>query len=192
MKILRLSNSVISCAIADKYVDSNSGKVHFNINHGSRGTNTWRWYACLHDLYFKSEESHITLDGDAYELDPVMRNGSPLVDSKDNQCYNVVMDNDPCHKNDILLLWTIPGRGYDNVEYSVTGNIELIGEGSSGKSRLEGAASYPSPILLISGDCKLHWSGVNSNGDKVSQNISYDYWNTNWGIEPVESGGCDD
>jgi len=192
MKILRLSNSVISAAIADKYIDSKTNHEHFNINHGARGPDTWRWFACLHDMYFKSKEPQIVLDNDNYELDPVSRNGEPLTDTKGNQCYNIVIDNDPAHKNDILLLWTIPGRGYDNVEYDVSGSVEVIGAGSLGKSRIEGTTSYPAPVLLISGDCTLKWEGINSDGMKVTQVVNYEYWNTTWNIEPIESEDHDD
>jgi len=185
MKILRLVNSIITTATANKYIDPKSGKQYFNLTHGVKGPATWKWYAGVSPKYFPEEVDSIIFDNDNYGLIPVYRNNKLLADTKGNLCYNIITDNDPSNESDILLLWTIPTRTYKDIKYNISGSVDLLGEGSHGRSRGPNSVSTPAPVLEIYGDCQLRWSGLSSEDGEIEQIISYDYASSKWAIGAI-------
>jgi len=182
MKIKRLSDGIVTNAIADRFIDPTNEHVYYNLTHGNKGHGTWKWFSGLKVSDFNVNDISITLDGDNYNLVPVYKKGKLLKDNKNNICYNVVIDNDPYHKNDILLLWNIPSRGYKDIEYDIDGVVEVIGVGVSGKSRGESTVTSPAPVLEIAGDCVLMWRGKDVRGNAISQTIEYSYHESKWVI----------
>jgi len=189
MRIERLSDGMITSAIADRYVDPVSKKVYFNLAHGAKGPSTWKWYAGLSAKHFSSEDNCVILDGDNYNILPIYSKGDILRDKVGNICYNVVIDNDLAHHKDIILLWGIPTRGYRNLSYTIHGGVELIGEGKAGKSRGPNSVVGPAPVLEIIGDCELVWYGTDTSGAAVKQVAKYQYYDSKWSIGGVEKSG---
>jgi hypothetical protein len=192
MKILRLSNSIVRPAIADRYIDPASGVIHFNLRHGSKGKGSWLWYAGLSSTHFNSKEDSISLDDDNYGLVEVYSKGILLKDKRDNICYNVIIDNDPSHANDILLLWTITGTGYSDVSYEYSGCADLVGMGISSRLLRPEDGKVDAPILNIYGDCSMRWNATNSSGTKISQDINYVFCDNEWNIGPIKTEDSDD
>jgi len=186
MKILRLTDSLVSPACTNKHVDTTTNKCYSNLTHGTKGPATWMWFAGISPKHFPNNSGdELLLDGDNYSLVPVYKKSMLLRDKKDNICYNVTIDNDPTHKNDIILLWSIPGRTYADITFEVSGSVELLGEGVYGKSRGPNSITIPAPVLEIFGDCKLVWIGKDSNGHTVSQVVDYAYTESKWDIGSI-------
>ena len=188
MKIRRLYNTVMldSQVKADIYIDPRTGTTHYNLKHGSRGNNTWQWYAGISPVHIDISGDDVTLTGDNYKLEPVYKRGRKLKDSAGNQCYNLVTDNDPSHTSDVLLLWMMPCWGKNNVSYSMTGCVEEIGKGFGGKYRGDADRRAHAPVLEIYGDCELRWEGTDSNGHKYQQIITYSAMNETFNIGTME------
>jgi len=186
MRIMRLANSSLSPAIAERYVGESGSKAHYNLKHGTRGSDGWRWSAGLHDASFECEEEFKTLDGCNYDIVPVKVDGRIRKDSVGNIYYNIFVDNDPSHAEDIILLWTIPGRTYTDIEFSVSGDVDVLGEGKAAKSRTKSAGYTVAPVLLIYGDCEFSWAGKCAKGNAVGQTIKYRYGDKDWKISPIE------
>jgi len=189
MRIIRLANSSLSPAIAERYVCEDSNKKHYNLKHGTRGADGWRWSAGLHDASFRSDDEFMTLDGCNYDIVPVKVDGSIRKDKLGNIYYNIYVDNDPSHAEDIILLWTIPGRTYTDVTFEVTGDADILGKGKAAKSRTKSAGYTVAPVLLIYGDCEFSWKGKCSKGGTVSQVIKYRYGDKDWKISAIEELG---
>lgn len=186
MKIKRLTDAGASPAIADVYIDPDTKKKHFNLVHGIKGADLWKWYAGIDPNYIDTNTDKLVLDQDNYCLTPVMRGGKHMMDKKNNKCYNIATDNNPSHCTDVLLLWNIPSRSYRNISYSISGDVSLIGEGYNGKSTSDRVITAPAPVLEIFGDCEISWSGINNSGAMVKQQIKYHYHTEQWDINPVE------
>ena len=192
MKIMRLIDSIIDVAVADRYDDPKSKNRHYNLSHGSKGASTWRWYAGLDPRCFPNDSNCVVLDNDNYNLKPVYSKNKLLKDAKGNICYNIVTDSNPEHKHDILLLWSIPVRNCTDVEFSIDGDVDIVGTGYSGKSRGEKSTVTPAPVLEITGDCVLKWSGTTKQGKSVKQTVSYRYYESHWTIGVLEFNEVED
>jgi len=187
MKILRLTDSVVTNAEADIYVDPLTKHKYFNLAHGTKGPATWKWYAGVDPSYFDKEGVTLVFDRDSYNLAPIYKAGKPVSDKKGNLCYNVIIDNDPSHRKDVVLLWSIPARTYTNVEYSISGSAQEIGLGVFGKSRGINSIIIPAPVVEIFGNCTLTWSAMNSDNVTIMQSITYNHYDTSWDIGSLET-----
>jgi len=164
------------------YEDKTTGKRYYNLTHGTKGPGTWRWYAGTDPVKFPSDTPELVLSDSNYLLLPVYKNGNIVKDMRDNICYNIGVDNDPSHSGDILLLWSIPGRTYIDVEFSISGSAELLGKGSVGRSRGDASITWPSPVVEIYGDCELVWVGKTKDNKDVTQIVKYTYASKEWDI----------
>lgn len=187
MRILKLTGVDIRPAVAMVYKNKVSNALYFNIQHGSFGKNFWIYTCGLNKIFFtpKDEQDRITLSDDNYILKPIKRNKEKIKDGKENILYNISIDSMENHKKDCIIFWEVPNKNYTNVTYTISGNAAMIAEGITGKERNDTIYSSPAPIIEAYGNCKLEWSGLNNNGERVSQTINFDYVNDKFDIPPI-------
>lgn len=157
-------------------------KSYHNVKHGSYGKGLWKWSIGMKsDIFPVVDNKTLTLDQDNYILIPVKRNNATSKDGIGNTMYNISTDEMLSHKNDIIALWEPDAVNINDFEYTITGCIEEIGKGYTGKTRNDRTIKIPTPIFEITGSCDIKWEGIGPNNVKHSQHISYcgdtDEWN---------------
>jgi len=184
MRITRLTGSLISPAVADIFINRKTEVVHHNLSHGTKSTGCWKWFAGLSHEHFDLANEPYTLDGDSYVLLPVKKNGLILKDAKGNVCYNIGIDSDPSHVNNILVLWTPAERAYSDVVVDVSGSCEIVGHGKNIANRTNRESS-PAPVVEIYGDADLYWTGKRADGVVVCQHVKYNLGTKQWTFSDV-------
>lgn len=161
--------------------------MFYNIKHGGQGENLFMYTIGLNKKLFSPEamSDTIELDDNTYILLPVYVDKKHKQDSKGNYLYFISIDHMDNHKEDYIILWEIPNKLYTEVTYTINGDASELGSGISGRSR--GSTNYtsPSPVLEIYGECELCWTGVNANGIKHKQIISFK--NGDWNIGAIKT-----
>jgi len=188
MKIVKLTGLGIGSVTAQVYKNT-KGKMYFNISHGTKGKDLFVWKCGLRDGRFtpKSEGDTLELNDNNYIIRNVLdKNKQVMKDVNGNLLYNIDIDYMENHKNDLLVLWEIPNKNYKECRYTVTGDVDVIGEGKTGKIRGDKKFISPAPVLEIYGDCELVWSAVDKNNKGYKQIFKYDYAENKWSINPVE------
>ena len=190
MKIMKLANNKVDYATATTYTNK-EGVHYFNLYLGTPGVNTWLWKCYLDKKYFvpDTSTSTMTLDKDNYNILPIKYRkkgvSKYIKDSKGNISYNIVLDTEVSHVNDVLVLWELSNKKMSDVTYDITGDALIIGKASTGRDRGTGGDIIPALAIEITGDCKLEWSGM-YNKEEVRQVIEYVYTDKNWKINPMQ------
>lgn len=186
MRILKLTAVSCSPAIATVYSNRKNKELYFNVKHGSQGSDLWAYSCELNKDYFKpdSASAELKMDADNYVIIPVKKNGQLVTDKKDNTLYMVTIDHNQNHKHDLLLFWEIPNVNYTKVEYKLSGMVNCIGTGWSGKERGNICFKSPAPVLEVYGNAVLEWSAIDQDGNSLKQTISI--VNGNVEVKPIE------
>lgn len=176
MKIIKLTASKISTVKGTVIVNKKNTSKYFNIRHGSASDGLHFYSIYMDSRYFKPVDNEATIDlpDDKYILKPVFKDKAHIKDSKGNYSYCLSIDDVEDHKKDFIVLWEIPNKFYKGVEYTIDGDVEKIGEGSSGRVRNGTVYSSPAPVLEVFGIATLTWSGTKTkDGIKYSQTITF-------------------
>jgi len=179
MRVVRLTGSLLTPAVADIFINRKTGAVHHNLSHGAKSKGCWKWFAGISHEHFSLDTQPYELADDNYVLLPVKTKGMTLKDAKGNICYNIGIDSDPSHTSNILVLWSPADRSYTGIKTALRGACEVIGTGRNIVNRTRGE-STPAPVVEIYGDAVLTWSGVRSDGALVEQSIEYSHGGKNW------------
>jgi len=181
MKITKLTLQGIKPAVSEVIV--NKGKKYHNLKHGTTGKRLWSWSASMDVKKFPvTSDEGIILDGSDYVLIPISKDGKILKDGINNCNYVISKDNIESHTNDILVLWEIPIKNFNEVEISLSGDVVEIGRGYIGKYRPDRKQRIPAPILEITGNCTIKWKATTFNGEVYQQIINYK--ESSWDINP--------
>ena len=183
MKIMKLTSKRLS-PVTPIIIKKKPNTLYFNIKHGSRGDKLHSYTFGLDASKFKptSISDELELKDDNYVLLPIYKNEEQRKDRAGHPMYFISTDDMDDHKNDYIILWEIPNKFYTNVEYTTSGNVNVLGEGKIGRSR--GGEDYisPSPILEVYGVCSLEWTAC-KDGSRYKQSFSYD--GEKWSIEAM-------
>lgn len=188
MKILLLRDNIVSPATAIVRKNKTANKLYFYIPHGTRlpGLFAYNMGVNYKDFAPKNENEELKLDGNNYIILPVRKDDKIVTDSNNNTIYYVAKDYNTSHSDDIILFWEIPNKKYTDVEFKVSGEVEVIAKGFSGKQRGTELYKSPAPVLEIYGDCQFEWSGKSDTGI-VGQSIKYKYSDSNsWNIVNIK------
>jgi hypothetical protein len=189
MKIKKLDILGISTAEAKVY-KSIDNKLYFNIKHGNLGKDTWCYSLSFNRKLFipKDEKDVIKLNNNNYDLKVILdKNKNIKKDKKNNILYSITVNDIKDHIRDIILLWEIPNKEYINVEYEIKGNGKTLIEASRGKERPNGTYITPAPVIEITGDVELYWSGYDKNDNKISQSVYYNFTKDHWKIDDIKT-----
>jgi len=173
MRVVRLNSETASPAQATVIENLRTGSLYFNIWHGRRAQKLWSYVCSLNHKFFspRTVNDVLELNNNNYILKPVMKKGVCVKDTRGNELYCITIDNDPGHKQDILLFWEIPNFNFVDVTYKHSVKAALLGAGASGKIRGNNEYISPYPVLEIVGECVLSWRGKDSQGNVYSQTI---------------------
>ena len=187
MKVLKLTEFKISPAEAMLFTRKNEEtgevKAYYNIEHGSFEPGFKLYKCCLDNKYFKPNEgtSTLVLDKDNYILRPFRRDESNNIIR-----YMITISNLEYIKRDRLVFWEIPNKNYVKVNYELSGDVSVLGEGSVGKERDDFKYESPAPVLEIVGSCVLRWYAIDNQDREFEQVIEYDAGNDTWSIGVVK------
>lgn len=187
MKILNLSATETTPVVAIVPNRKKQDKLYYEIQHGSRGSTLWMWTANFAYQQFSPKDisDELKLTGDNYYLKTLYKEGVATTDKQGNVNYLITTDNMHNHKKDILLLWEIPNVNNDtDLKYEISGQVNELGLGYTGRERGTNIGKTPAPVLEITGDCVLKWCST-VDGVTSSQTIKYNYSKDNWDIQPI-------
>lgn len=179
MQLMRLGKSTLRSVTARVITRGantrNKSVMYFTVTHGSAGEG-------LHQVRFAVDkyvgladkpDDTLQMQHKDYNIFPIRREGKHIKDRNNNNIYCIYRDSSSeMHANDYLIFWDIPNDFYKSVKYDVSGNVAIISEGYNGKVREDSYVS-PAPVLEVTGDCKLAWTGVNNNGQVITQIITF-------------------
>ena len=193
MKILRLAYDSIAPAVAVAKYDKKGEKrkLRFMLMHGSFGKDTWGVsFHLTNNLGTpKVKDEKLELKDKLYTFKTVIdkKKNAPYTDGKGNKLYIVSNSKEYDNlDNDQIVLWSIPVGIYEDVKYTIKGNVDVISDAISGKWILDKFYTAPAPVLSIYGDCRLSWDAKDvRKGKAYSQEITYDEKN-GWNIHPVK------
>jgi len=188
MKIVRLTATGVEPVKAQAYYNNKKDTLYFNIKHGSVGENFGYWLGRISPKIKQPDDISdiLVLDMNNYVFVPKRTETGVLKDKLGNTVYSIGIDFSSLHQRDIVIFWEIPNRNYSNVKFKTSGECEVIGTGYNGKDRGDIVYKSPAPIIEVVGNCELSWSGVDSDGNSIEQNILYDYTNGKWDIKPLQ------
>lgn len=181
MKILKLTLQGIKNTYSE--IIEHNGKRYHNLKHGTSGKRLWSWSASMDIKKFPVvSDERVELDGNDYVLIPISRDGKILKDGIGNCNYVISKDDVESHRSDIIVLWEIPIKNFKTIEIELSGDVSEIGRGYIGKYRVDRKQRIPAPILEITGNCAITWTGDTFDGDGYKQVIKYK--ESNWDINP--------
>jgi hypothetical protein len=189
MRILKLTEFTIKPAIASVFISKKNQQKYFNLWHGSRGLKVW---GCgmnkrtFNPTDFPDKES-IELKDNNYVITPI----PGLTNPGGKPFYSIYTDNVESHTNDVLLLWEIPNKRYTNVTYVTSGDCHVVGSGETGSVRDDIEYISPAPVIEIFGSCVLAWKGYDINNNIISQEITFDYPNSQWNVPALTMTSSD-
>jgi len=189
MKIVKLTWLGVESAKAQVYASKKNNTMYFNIKHGSSGRQFGYWLGRVsHKVGVpNSIGDELILDKDNYVLISTLNKDTNEVsiDKLGNVIYTIGVDYSTIHNKDLIVLWEIPNKNYTKVDYTVNGDVNIIGKATSGKDRGNKMYKSPAPVLEIYGDCELRWTAVNNSNEVIEQKVFYDYANSSWDISPI-------
>ena len=168
MKVVRITDT------AELPVRTLINKGHHNVKHGMKAPGFVAVQLGVSDdiLDASEQKTPAVLSDDNYVLMPIFRGNEHKVDGRGNHLYYIAEDVDSTSADGVIVLWDIPNLKYTNVEYVISGNVDELAVGSSGKIRSGTKYSSPSPLLEITGNATLRWSGI-AGDEMYSQTIIY-------------------
>ncbi len=179
MKIISLGSQGLK-KVKTVVITSKSNAKYHNVRHGSHQSGFWAYTLGVSNRLHKvnDDEDKVELIDDNYILLPIKRNGKQIIDGRGNGMYYLDSDNIDEHTNDYIVLWNIPNNFYKDVKYEVSKNVLELGVGFSGKVRGDDIYISPSPLLEVTGNAVLRWTGVDKDGNKLKQVIKFngDIW----------------
>lgn len=189
MIIKKLTSLKVSTVEAVAIQDKRTENLYFNIKHGSIGKELFMWWCGLAKKHFSpaTADEKLALTGDEYILRPVRVGGELQYNKLNNLNYVLTLDAMEYHKTDVILFWEIPNKNYTDVSYTIDGDHNVIGTGTIGRERSGKLYTSPAPIIELYSSATLTWTGKTSNGEKVSQVITYDMSKGIWDINPIKT-----
>lgn len=190
MRIVTLTAYSLRPAVAVAF-RNNKEDMYFNIKHGGIGHASHVYSMGIDKSLGRptSMDERLTLTKTSYVILPIVdkKTGVQKKDRNNNPVFYITHDTVNDHTNEYVVLWEIPNKRYTNVKYTLDGDAHVIAEGSHGKRREINGFHSPSPIIEVSGPCKLSWSAVTQDGRNIEQTILFD--NDSWSIGSVETVG---
>ncbi len=166
--------------MSTEIVHRNNAKKHHNIKFGNRSKGLWRVTFGIDKRIANIDNNPepVWLDKTNYILNPVMKDGRQIMDAKNNGIYYIGIEKNIVSKDinkniDVLAFIEIPNNFYRQVTYKVTGECMVIATGYNGHIINNITYSSPCPVILIKKNMELNWIGLNKEGKKVEQDISY-------------------
>ena len=180
MKFLKLSDHKLDKLVANVYKNDKNGNLYYIVRHGDLNVkNISAQYTLSIDskLAKPKEESDIfVLEDETLTIKPIYVRGSLVKNKRNEQLYTITAERSGMPDKDMFVFWYIPANRckHGDVTYTLQGNVNLIAEARYAKDRGEVIFSTPAPVLEIYGNCVLTWSGVDLDGKKHGQSITYD------------------
>jgi len=192
MKIVRINTNITSPAIAEVYINNKTDRLYYNLTHGTMGDSLWKWVAMLDASKFRPAgiNDTLTLTGNDYNIVPIKKDkNNYLKDNVGNMVFKITTDTSEEHKNDLLVLWDIPNKKYDNIFFNLYGLVDTIGMGKNGKVRESSTISTPAPILEVQGESEFTW--VAKKGDSYYKQVCT-YKNNEIDLRPITNIDADE
>jgi len=183
MKIIKIAGTETQYVSTEIFTSNRDEKFH-NIKHGTYGKALWMLSLSLCSKTFPVIlDTTLELIDDNYILKQIFGKGhQPVKDSRGNELYVVKQDNMAHHRNDVLVLWEPVFTDIVKLSYTISGKVNEIGVGYTGKSRIGKEVVIPVPMLEVIGDCTLSWIGNDIDGNTYTQVIKYNYARKIWDI----------
>jgi len=183
MKIIKLTYKE-TLPVTTTIIKNRDNKYH-NLKHGTRGLGLWEWSASMNVVnYPVIEDKTILLDKDNYTIVPVTKDKKIITDSLHNVLYSITTDDITSHRKDILLLWELPIKNFKTISYTLSGDVLELGNGYIGKVRGTRRQKIAAPVLEITGDSTLTWTGVTFDNKHYKQTVNFTYSDSSWDINP--------
>lgn len=192
MEVIKLMpGGLTEPGIARPYKCAANGKLYYNIVNGTSETGFNKYVIYLREKDFRDlsnlNKSSILLDRKDYVIKPVYLGNTVAKDESGNVKYNLHLNKfDSVYKTS-LVIWEIPNFHYEDVKFEViSGNVEVLGQGTNGINRDGRAYTSPAPILEVEGDVTISWSGKDRRGNMVGEVLTR--VNNEWTSSPIKQG----
>lgn len=193
MRIVKLLDHKLENAVATVFENNKNHKLYFNLEHGNNivknVSHVYRISISTNFIKPEKTTDKYELKEDTFCITPLKIKGVNIKTRNGYQIYILKQTTGNMSDSDMLVFWHISNKKFlkGEINYSVEGDVSVIGEGAYASERGDNIFYMPAPVLEIYGNCTLKWEGIESNTRrKYGQIITYNFIDDKFDFKPLQ------